>query len=83
VSRGGDHTLTWSGYLVRLGVAAGICKGHLAVTALLVGFLAAGVALTATAVVGALRGDHTITQDRVVTPPSCSCAWPSTWCPGC
>jgi hypothetical protein len=29
---------------------------------------AAGVVLAATAVVGAVRGDHTITVDRVVTP---------------
>jgi hypothetical protein len=40
--------------------------GYLVVTALLVLFLAAGVVLTASAVVGAVRGGHTITVDRVV-----------------
>jgi Protein of unknown function (DUF2975) len=42
--------------------------GYLVVTTLLVLFLAAGVVLTATAVIGAVRGDHTITVDRVITP---------------
>jgi hypothetical protein len=42
--------------------------GYLVVTALLIAFLAAGVILTASAIVGAFRGDHTITLDRVVTP---------------
>ena len=42
--------------------------GYLVVTALLVTFLAAGVVLAASTAVGAVRGDHTITVDRVVTP---------------
>ncbi len=42
--------------------------GYLVVTALLIAFLAAGVVLSATAVIGAVRGDATIIQDRVVTP---------------
>jgi len=42
--------------------------GYLVVTALLIAFLAAGVILTATTTIGAVRGDHTITQDRYVTP---------------
>ena len=42
--------------------------GYLVVTALLIAFLATGVILTATTIVGAVRGDHTITLDRVVTP---------------
>jgi len=42
--------------------------GYLVVTALLIAFLAAGVILTATATTGAVRGDHTITLDRVITP---------------
>jgi len=42
--------------------------GYLVVTALLVAFLAAGVVLTATTIVGAVRGDHSITQDRFVAP---------------
>jgi hypothetical protein len=42
--------------------------GYLVVTALLIVFLAAGVILAATAVVGAVRGDHTVTLDRVVAP---------------
>jgi hypothetical protein len=41
---------------------------YLVVTALLVGFLAAGVVLTATTIVGAVRGNHSITQDRFVAP---------------
>ena len=42
--------------------------GYLVVTALLIAFLAAGVVLTVTATVGAVRGGHTITLDRVVAP---------------
>ena len=42
--------------------------GYLVVTTLLIAFLATGVILTATTIVGAVRGDHTITQDRYVTP---------------
>ena len=42
--------------------------GYLVVTALLIAFLAAGVILTASATIGAIRGGHTITLDRVVTP---------------
>jgi hypothetical protein len=42
--------------------------GYLVVTALLVASLAAGVVLAASTAVGAARGDHTITVDRVVTP---------------
>jgi Protein of unknown function (DUF2975) len=42
--------------------------GYLVVTALLVAFLAAGVVLTATTIVGAVRDDHSITQDRFVAP---------------
>jgi hypothetical protein len=42
--------------------------GYLVVTALLIAFLAAGVILTASATIGAVRGDHTIALDRVVTP---------------
>ena len=42
--------------------------GYLVVTALLIAFLATGVVLTATTIVGALRGDHTITLDRVIAP---------------
>ena len=42
--------------------------GYLVVTALLVAFLSAGVVLTATTIVGAVRGDHSITQDRFVAP---------------
>ena len=42
--------------------------GYLVVTALLIAFLAAGVILTASATIGAVRGNHTITLDRVVTP---------------
>jgi Protein of unknown function (DUF2975) len=42
--------------------------GYLAVTALLVASLAAGVVLTATTILGAVRGDHTITVDRVIVP---------------
>jgi DUF2975 family protein len=42
--------------------------GYLVVTALLIAFLAAGVLLTAAATIGAVRGNHTITLDRVVTP---------------
>jgi hypothetical protein len=42
--------------------------GYLVVTALLVAFLAAGVVLTATTIVAAVRGNHTITQDRFVAP---------------
>ena len=41
---------------------------YLVVTALLIAFLATGVILTATTIVGAVRGDHSITQDRYVTP---------------
>jgi hypothetical protein len=41
---------------------------YLVVTALLVAFLAAGVVLTATTIVGAVRGNHSITQDRFVAP---------------
>jgi hypothetical protein len=43
-------------------------SGYLVVTALLVSFLAGGVVLAASTAVGAVRGDHTITVDRVVTP---------------
>jgi Protein of unknown function (DUF2975) len=42
--------------------------GYLAVTALLVASLAAGVVLTASTAFGAVRGDHTITVDRVIVP---------------
>jgi Protein of unknown function (DUF2975) len=42
--------------------------GYLAVTALLVASLAAGVVLAASTAVGAVRGDHTITVDRVIVP---------------
>ena len=42
--------------------------GYLVVTALLMAMLAAGVVLTVTATVGAVRGGHTITLDRVVAP---------------
>jgi hypothetical protein len=42
--------------------------GYLVVTALLVLFLAGGVVLAASTAVGAVRGHHTITVDRVVTP---------------
>jgi hypothetical protein len=42
--------------------------GYLVVTALLVAFLAAGVILTVTTAVGAVRGGHTITLDRTVQP---------------
>jgi hypothetical protein len=42
--------------------------GYLVVTALLIAFLATGVILTTTAIVGAVRGDHTITLDRVIAP---------------
>jgi hypothetical protein len=42
--------------------------GYLVVTALLIAFLTTGVILTTTAIVGAIRGDHTITQDRFVPP---------------
>jgi hypothetical protein len=42
--------------------------GYLVVTALLVASLAAGVVLTASTILGAVRGDHTITLDRAVTP---------------
>jgi Protein of unknown function (DUF2975) len=41
---------------------------YLVVTALLVGFLAAGVILTATTIVDAVQGNHSITQDRYVAP---------------
>jgi hypothetical protein len=41
---------------------------YLVVTALLVAFLAAGVVLTATTIVAAVRGNHSITQDRFVAP---------------
>jgi hypothetical protein len=41
---------------------------YLVVTALLIAFLATGVILTTTAIIGAIRGDHTITQDRFVPP---------------
>jgi hypothetical protein len=41
---------------------------YLVVTALLVAFLAAGVVLTATATIGAVRGNDSITLDRVVAP---------------
>ena len=41
---------------------------YLVVTALLVGFLAAGVVLTATAIIAAVQGNHSITQDRFVAP---------------
>ena len=46
--------------------------GYLVVTALLVASLAAGVVLAASTVVGAVRGDHTITLDRVVAPEDLS-----------
>jgi Protein of unknown function (DUF2975) len=42
--------------------------GYLVVTALLVLFLAGGVVLVASTAVGAVRGDHTITVDRVIVP---------------
>jgi Protein of unknown function (DUF2975) len=42
--------------------------GYLVVTALLLAMLTAGVVLTVTATVGALRGGQTITLDRFVTP---------------
>jgi Protein of unknown function (DUF2975) len=42
--------------------------GYVVVTALLVAMLVAGVVLTATAVVGAVRGGQTITVDRVIEP---------------
>jgi hypothetical protein len=42
--------------------------GYLVVTALLLAMLTAGVILTTTAIVGALRGGQTITLDRFVTP---------------
>ena len=42
--------------------------GYLVVTALLVLFLAAGVVLVVSTAVGAVRGDHTITVDRVIVP---------------
>ena len=42
--------------------------GYLVVTVLLVAFVAAGVVLTANAVIGAVRGDHSVTFDRVVEP---------------
>jgi hypothetical protein len=42
--------------------------GYLVVTALLVSFLAGGVVLSASTALGAVRGHHTITVDRVVTP---------------
>jgi hypothetical protein len=42
--------------------------GYVVVTALLLAMLTAGVVLTTTAVVGALRGGQTITLDRFVTP---------------
>jgi hypothetical protein len=42
--------------------------GYFVVTALLIAFLATGVILAATAIVGAVRGNHTITLDRVVAP---------------
>jgi hypothetical protein len=41
--------------------------GYLLVSALLVLFLAGGVALAASTAVGAVRGGHTVTVDRVVT----------------
>jgi hypothetical protein len=41
---------------------------YLVVTALLIAFLAAGVILTATTIVAAVRGNHSITQDRFVAP---------------
>jgi hypothetical protein len=41
---------------------------YLVVTALLIAFLATGVVLTATTIVGAVRGNHSITQDRFVAP---------------
>jgi hypothetical protein len=41
---------------------------YLVVTALLVAFLAAGVVLTATTIVAAVQGNHSITQDRFVAP---------------
>ena len=46
--------------------------GYLVVTALLIAFLATGVILTATATIGAVRGNHTITLDRVVAPEQLS-----------
>jgi Protein of unknown function (DUF2975) len=42
--------------------------GYLVVSALLVLFLAGGVVLLASTAVGAVRGDHTITVDRVIVP---------------
>jgi small-conductance mechanosensitive channel len=42
--------------------------GYLVLTALLVALLAAGVILTVTAAVGAVRGGHTVTLDRVALP---------------
>jgi hypothetical protein len=42
--------------------------GYLVVTALLLLFLAGGIVLAASTAVGAVRGHHTITVDRVVTP---------------
>jgi hypothetical protein len=42
--------------------------GYLVVTVLLVAFVAAGVVLTANAVIGAVRGGHSVTFDRVVEP---------------
>jgi DUF2975 family protein len=42
--------------------------GYVVVTALLLAMLTAGVVLTATATVGAVRGGHSITMDRFVTP---------------
>jgi hypothetical protein len=42
--------------------------GYLVVTALLIAFLAAGVVLTATTIVSAVQGNHSITQDRFVAP---------------
>ena len=42
--------------------------GYLVVTALLVASLAAGVVLAASTAVGAVRGHHTITVDRVIVP---------------
>jgi hypothetical protein len=42
--------------------------GYVVVTALLVAMLVAGVVLTTTAVVGAVRGGQTITLDRVIEP---------------
>jgi hypothetical protein len=42
--------------------------GYLVVTALLLAMLTAGVVLTVTAILGAVRGGQTITLDRFVTP---------------